>query len=180
MFAFKLQVNFILLFLVNGLLFLLPGRILRITLLRSLGCDVSFGAYVHTGCTITSLSGELKIGRKTSVGKGTLLDNRRGLYIGENCSISRHVKFFTLSHNIHSEKRETIGGPIIIGNNVEIFSYAMILPGIEMSSNSVLAAGSVLTRSTGPCDVYGGNPAKKISQSHPKSIVNNYPYWFAL
>ena len=50
-----------------------------------------------------------------------------------------------------------------IGNNVYIGSKATILP-VEISSNVVIGAGSVVTRSINKPGIYAGNPAKKIRE----------------
>jgi acetyltransferase-like isoleucine patch superfamily enzyme len=56
----------------------------------------------------------------------------------------------------------TTGKPIVIGRNVWIAADATILGGVTIGENSVVAAGSVVTRD-GPANVLvGGNPARMI------------------
>lgn len=51
---------------------------------------------------------------------------------------------------------------MLIKNNVFVGSGVVILPGITISENSVIAANSVVNRDIPPNTLYGGNPAKLI------------------
>lgn len=46
--------------------------------------------------------------------------------------------------------------PIVIHDNCFIGMRSMILPGVEIGPNSIVAAGSVVTRSVPPGEVWGG------------------------
>lgn len=52
--------------------------------------------------------------------------------------------------------------PVIIGNNVWLGERAIILKGVKIGDNSVVAAGSVVTKDVPENTVVGGNPAKII------------------
>ena len=51
---------------------------------------------------------------------------------------------------------------IEIGDNVWIGGNAVILPGVKIGSNSVIAAGSVVTKDIPNWVVAGGNPCRVI------------------
>lgn len=53
-------------------------------------------------------------------------------------------------------------GKIEIGDWVYIGSGSMIMPGVTIGNNVLVAAGSVVTKSIPPRVVVGGNPAKII------------------
>lgn len=96
--------------------------------------------------------------------------------IGEDCLITSGVKFLThdTSIEVGIRKYENIKvkengyydrtkfGRIIIKDNSFIGVNAIILPGVTIGPNSVVAAGSVVTKDVLPDMVYGGNPAKAI------------------
>lgn len=85
--------------------------------------------------------------------------------IGDNCAVTNEVKFFT--HGGGRVFREDIPdydcfGKIKVGNNVYIGARSLIMPGIIIEDNVVIAAGSVVTKSIPSGVVVGGNPARII------------------
>lgn len=53
--------------------------------------------------------------------------------------------------------------PIVVEENAWIGGHCIILKGVHIGENSVLAAGSVLARDIPKNEIWGGNPAKKIA-----------------
>lgn len=69
--------------------------------------------------------------------------------------------------------------PIVIHDNCFIGMRSMILPGVEIGPNSIIAAGSVVTRSVPPGEVWGGVPAHFIETTESyadKCLANKLPY----
>ena len=52
-----------------------------------------------------------------------------------------------------------------LGKRVWIGSGAIVLPGVTIGDNSVIGAGSVVTKDVPENCVYGGNPAKLIKKN---------------
>lgn len=53
-------------------------------------------------------------------------------------------------------------GKIKVGSNVYIGNNTLILPGVTIGDDVVIAAGSVVTKSVPSSTIIGGNPAKVI------------------
>jgi chloramphenicol O-acetyltransferase type B len=112
------------------------------------------------------------------------IDNKNNetdkLIIGRYCSIASGVQFMmggTQGHNYnwiathplidldgsdfpgHQDKGDTI-----IGNDVWLGAESLIMPGIIIADGAVIAARAVVTKSVGPFEIWGGNPAKFIKK----------------
>ncbi len=85
--------------------------------------------------------------------------------IGDGTQIGPYVQIYTATHPIDPTARaggKEFAAPISIGKNVWIGGNAVILPGIKIGDNSVIAAGAVVTRDVPPNCVFAGSPAKLI------------------
>lgn len=85
--------------------------------------------------------------------------------IGDNVMVGPRVSFFTAGHPTDAEIRLTdleFGLPITVGNNVWIGGNSVLLPGITVGNNSIIAAGAVVTKDVPDHAIVGGNPAKVI------------------
>ena len=118
------------------------------------------------------------IGDSTKIGDGTLVgsfcDIGKNVIIGKNCNIQAHV---TISNECKIGNNVFIGPnssllndkfpkgrltPCIIKDNVVIGGCVSILPNITVNENSVVAAGSVVTKNVPSGIVVKGNPARKM------------------
>jgi acetyltransferase-like isoleucine patch superfamily enzyme len=84
---------------------------------------------------------------------------------GDNCQVAPNVAIYTAGHPIHPATRNTLyeyGREITIGDNVWIGGNVVICPGVRIGSNSVIGAGSVVTRDIPDWSVAVGNPARVV------------------
>lgn len=75
------------------------------------------------------------------------------------------VHIYTAAHPLNPAERNSgaeFGKPVKIGNNVWIGGRAVIVPGVTIGDNAVIAAGAVVTKDVPAGAVVGGNPAKII------------------
>ena len=85
--------------------------------------------------------------------------------IGSNCGITSGVKMFTHggARILRNEIPDfDVFGKVKIGNYVYIGTNSLIMPGVEIGDNVLIAAGSVVTKSIPSNVVVGGNPARII------------------
>lgn len=61
-------------------------------------------------------------------------------------------------------------GEIVIGNNVHIGTNAIIMPGVRIGDNCVIACGAVVTKSVESNTVVGGVPAKAIESLNEYAV----------
>lgn len=105
-------------------------------------------------CTIPNLK-ELKE-------KGTRFPHPIGIVIngnakiGNNCTIWQNV---TIGESCSPHKE--YGCPTI-GDNVQVFANSVIIGKVNIGSNSLIGAGSVVTKDIPPNSIAVGNPAKVV------------------
>jgi len=93
------------------------------------------------------------------------LDNG-GIHIGKNVFIGPKVTLCTVTHSTIPAERlaeeKNIYAPIIIKNNAFIGAGVVVLPGVTIGENSVIAANSVVTHDVPENALYAGSPARFV------------------
>lgn len=174
-----LQCKFVLVAWLNVSSGLLPNPF-RKWYLRLFGIKIGMHSCLHRDFKFFHI-GNFQMGNYSVINFGCYLDNRRGVIIGNNVGIAHNTKIYTLGHNIESPFFETKGAPVIIEDNVFIFSNALIMPGVTIHEGSVVLAGSVVTKDVPAWTIVGGNPAMEVRKRESDILYkSNYNYWFAL
>lgn len=89
------------------------------------------------------------------------------IYIGNNVMFGPNVVLATAGHPIEPElrrKQAQFNIPIKIEDNVWIGANVSVLPGISIGKNSVIGAGSVVTKDIPANVVAVGNPCKVLRE----------------
>ncbi len=100
----------------------------------------------------------------------TLVDDT-DIFIGDNVMIGPNVVLATAGHPVSPELRLQVAQfnkPIYIGKNVWLGAGVIVLPGVTIGENSVIGAGSVVTKDIPANVVAVGNPCRvmrKIEQN---------------
>ncbi len=142
------------------------GNLKRLkTLFHFCGADVfiEYGFHIDYGDSIT-------IGDRTFINVNcTIVDASKEtnskIHIGSDCLFGPNVQLLGVSHDITPSDRlikHNYTDDIIIGNNVWLGGGVIVLAGVSIANNSVIGAGSVVTKSVEANSFYAGNPAIKI------------------
>ena len=90
--------------------------------------------------------------------------------VGNHCEITGGVRFFTHEGAIWvlREKKEGFNQcdyfhPTKVGNNVMFGVNSLIMCGVEIGDNVIIAAGSIVTKNVPSNSIVAGNPARIIS-----------------
>lgn len=112
----------------------------------------------------TAGGNEIRVGHNVFVNQNCTFYDLGGLDIGDDVMIGPNVSLITTGHSLEPSQRRaiTIGKPIVIERNVWIAAGATIIGGVTIGENSVVAAGSVVTKDVPANVLVGGNPARVI------------------
>ena len=123
-------------------------------------------AVIYFGSEIRSHQ-NLHIGEGTIIGDRSILDARRGIYIGKNVNFSSNVKIWSYQHD-HSDPyfncTEQKVGPVYIEDRAWIGPDVTILHSVTIGEGAVVAAGAVVTKDIPPFSIVAGIPAKVIGE----------------
>lgn len=105
-----------------------------------------------------------RIGRNVFANQNCTFYDLGGIDIADDVMIGPNVSIITSSHPIEPAERRNgmIASPIVIEKNVWIAAGATIIGGVTVGENSVVAAGSVVTKDVPPNTLVAGNPARVI------------------
>ncbi len=103
----------------------------------------------------------LAFGDNVVVHRNVLLDDRGGIEIGDNVSISDYANIYSHTHDIHDIHK--VYTPITrIGSGVRITYHATVLAGVQVGDNAMVGTSAVATRDVEPNHIVVGIPAKTV------------------
>ena len=123
-------------------------------------CKIGKNTYIHRCCQIRK--GTIVIGDNCVIGENCLLDGREGIYLGNNINISSNVSIYTLQHDYNDPDFSTVGGKVIVEDNVWISANSIVLPNLKISEGAVVAAMCLVNKDVPPYKLVGGIPFKII------------------
>lgn len=129
-------------------------------LLHRLFPDMGEGSRVNTPLTVVRAH-NVKIGRRVIIMNGCLMMSAGGIIIDDDAQIAANVQLISNNHDLEDRMVITCK-PVHICRRAWIGAGATILPGVTVGENSVVGAGSVVTRDVEPDTIVAGNPARLI------------------
>lgn len=110
--------------------------------------------------------GKIRIGNHCGLSNTTIFASD-SIMIGDNVRIGGGTKIYdTDFHWLDLNRRLNEEGgekrPVVIQNGVFIGAHTIILKGVTVGENSVIGAGSVVTKSIPSGEVWAGNPARFV------------------
>ena len=123
---------------------------------------------------------DLKMGRYNSIAQNvrhrgynhpsSLISTSPFVYDHGESVINAFIQDYDPPFNLRFQAIQAL--PAKIDNDVWIGDGVLIYPGINISTGTIIATQSVLTKSTGPYEIWGGNPAKLIKKRFEKEIID--------
>ena len=124
--------------------------------------DDTFGMFppFYTDC-----GKNITIGKRVFINFGCKFQDQGGIFIDDDALIGHNTMIATLNHNFKpSDRGSMFSAPVKIGKKVWVGSNSTILPGVTIGDNSIIGAGSVVTKDVPPNTIVAGVPAKIIKK----------------
>lgn len=135
--------------------------------IRNLLCQITGTEIDESTAVFTPL--HINYGKHTKIGKNVFINfdcvflDLGEITIEDNVQIAPKVSLLSEGHPISPEDRHSlVPGHIHIKKNAWIGANATILPGVTIGENSIVAAGTVVSKDVPDNTVVGGIPAKII------------------
>lgn len=113
------------------------------------------------------------IGHNAWIGQYTIIDSIGGVTIGDNCGIGAHSQLWS-----HIKYGDTLEGcrfksekKLEVGNDVWFVGHCIVSP-IKAHDKSMALAGSVVTNDMLENHIYGGSPAKDLTEKTGPQFIN--------
>jgi maltose O-acetyltransferase len=107
----------------------------------------------------------IRVGARTFVNYGLVALDVASITIGDDVQVGPNVQLLTPTHPVEPDARRAkweAAEPIAIEGNVWLGGGVIVLPGVTIGENTVVGAGSIVTKDLPPNVVAAGNPARVV------------------
>jgi maltose O-acetyltransferase len=146
---------------------LLPGT-LRALVFRAAGARLESPPGI--GFVFAGRPQNLVVGSNVYMNQRVFIEAVGPVTIGTDCAFGMEAMIITSHHTIDERGRwdaRATGRAVTIGDRVWVGARAVILPGARVESDTVIAAGAVVTGHCPAHGVYAGVPARRIRDFSP-------------
>ena len=164
-----------LMFVTNRMVGSVPSHKFRLFFYRNvMGFEIERHSYILMGAWFDCKK-HFRMGAHSVINQKCRLDNRAGLSLGSNVSVSAEVCILTSDHDPRDLAFAGRKGAVRLADYVFVGTRAIILPGVTVGEGAVVAAGAVVTRNVDPYTIVAGCPAKKIGE-RPRGLDYELSY----
>ncbi len=111
----------------------------------------------------------LSFGDNVVVHRHVLLDDRGGIEVGNDVSISDYVNIYSHSHDLY-DITKVYRRTTRIGNGARLTYHSTILAGVEIGEHAMVGSGAVVTKDVEPYHIVLGIPARSVKVKVPQHI----------
>ena len=155
------------------------------------GPSISLGKYAHVIAAPDKRTrfsawssfkgrGGIRIGDYCLICPGVRISAAKSIDIGDSCMLASNV-YITDSdwHGVYDRVSPVSGQPVRIRDNVWIGDSSIVCKGVSVGENSIIGAGSVVTRDVPPNTIAAGNPAEVIKNLESGTPITARKEWFS-
>jgi acetyltransferase-like isoleucine patch superfamily enzyme len=121
-------------------------------------CGENFKAFQNVEF---SFGYNMEVGDNVVVHRNVLLDDRGGIMLGNNVSISDFANVYSHTHSI-VDQRDVTDALTRLDDGVRVTYHATVLAGVHVHEQAMVGAMAVATKDVRPYHVYVGIPAKSV------------------
>ena len=146
-------------------------------LLKDMFAEIGDGCYIETPFHANFGGKKVHFGKKVYANFNLTLVDDEAIYVGDCVKFGPNVVVCTAAHPILPalrRKEYQYNLPVHIASGVWIGAGAIILPGVSIGENSVIGAGSVVTRDIPPNVVAVGNPCRVMRSINENDKIYYY------
>ena len=139
----------------------------RTEMLKEMFAEIGEGCYIEPPLHANWGGKHVHFGKNVYANFGLTLVDDMHIYVGDYTMFAPNVVVATAGHPILPELREKAyqyNFSVHIGRNCWIGAGALIMPGVTIGDNTVIGAGSVVTRDIPSNCVAYGNPCRVIRE----------------
>ena len=139
----------------------------REALLKEMFAEIGEGCYIEPPFHSNWAGRHIHFGDNVYANFNLTMVDDTDIYVGDRVMFGPNVTIATAGHPIDPELRYQAmqyNIPVHIGKNVWIGANAVVLPGVTIGDNSVIGAGSVVTKDIPANVVAVGNPCRVLRE----------------
>jgi acetyltransferase-like isoleucine patch superfamily enzyme len=121
-------------------------------------CGENFKAFQHVEF---SFGHNIEVGDNVVIHRHVLLDDRGGIRLGNNVSVSDYANVYSHTHSI-VDQRDVTNALTVLEDGVRVTYHATVLAGVHVGEQGMVGAVAVATKDVRPYQVYVGIPAKSV------------------
>ena len=140
-------------------------RMLAPLIFKSVGSNFKCWHFVEW-----SFGYNLSIGNNVVIHRYVLLDDRGGIDIGNDVSISDYANIYSHTHDIY-DIHQVYTPPTRLGNGVRVTYHATVLAGTQVEDHAMIATSAVVTRNVPSHHIVAGVPAKTVKIKEESKLV---------
>lgn len=137
----------------------------RTQMLKEMFAEIGEGCYIEPPLHANWAGANVHFGKNVYANFGLTLVDDTDIFVGDNVMFGPNVVIATAGHPVEQNLRYLqmqFNIPVHIGTNVWIGASSVILPGVTIGDNTVIGAGSVVTRDIPENVVAVGNPCRVL------------------
>ena len=114
----------------------------------------------------------ISIGNNVYINFGCIILDCAEVTIDNNTLLGPNIGIYAVNHAIDAEERGCLGKPVYIGSRVWIGGDVKIMAGVKIGDESIIGAGSIVTKDIPSGVIAAGNPCKVIRPITEKDKTN--------